>query len=42
VLQNGAPIINSWVDVKKLEFRVSTTEVSKVTVLMEVQPSIKK
>lgn len=42
ILKNGKPLMNSWVDVKHLEFKVSSTEISKVTILMEVQPSVKK
>ncbi len=42
ILKNGKPLMNSWVDVKNLEFKVSNEEISKVTIIMEVQPSAKK
>lgn len=42
ILKNGKPLMNSWVDVKNLIFKVSDTEISKVTILMEVQPAISK
>ncbi len=42
VLKNGEPLMNSWVDVKYLQFKVSDEEISKVTILMEVQPAISK
>jgi hypothetical protein len=31
--------MNSWVDVKNVEFLVSNTQVKKVTVLMTLQPA---
>lgn len=39
ILKNGKPLMNSWVDIKYLQFKVSDEEISKVTILMEVQPS---
>jgi hypothetical protein len=32
--------MNSWVDVKNLEFRISDAGVKKVTILMTLQPAI--
>jgi len=42
LVRNGKPLMNSWVDVKNLEFIVYNWDVPKVTLLMEVQPSIEK
>lgn len=39
---NGNPIMNSWVDVKNIEFLVSNTKIKKVTILMTLQPAIWK
>lgn len=36
------PIMNSWVDVKSLEFLISGKEVQKVTIIMTLQPAIWK
>lgn len=33
------PIMNSWVDVKKLRFMISWEDVQKVTILMTLQPA---
>lgn len=42
ILKNGKPLMNSWVDVKHLEFVVHTWDIPKVTILMELQPSATK
>lgn len=39
---NGKPIMNSWVDVKDVQFLISDTSVKKVTILMTLQPAIWK
>jgi hypothetical protein len=36
------PIMNSWVDVKSIEFLASATWPKKVTILMTLQPAIGK
>lgn len=39
---NWKPIMNSWVDVKDIQFLISDTSVKKVTILMTLQPAIWK
>jgi len=39
---NNKPLMNSWVDVKNLEFKISDNWVKKVTILMTLQPAIWK
>lgn len=46
VMKNGSfpakPIMNSWVDVKDVNFLVSDTWIKKVTIVMKLQPAIWK
>jgi hypothetical protein len=42
VNKNRKPLMNSWVDVKNLEFKISDNWVKKVTILMTLQPAIWK
>lgn len=42
LVHNWKPIMNSWVDVKNLEFRVTNHGVDKVTILMTLQPAVWK
>ena len=43
ILKNNKPLTNSWVHIRSLEFKVDNlNDLSKVTILMSVQPSTKK
>lgn len=42
VNKNNKPLMNSWVDVKNLEFKISDNWVKKVTILMTLQPAMWK
>lgn len=42
IVRNGKPLMNSWVDVKNLEFKISDNWVKKVTILITLQPAIWK
>lgn len=42
ITKNGIPLSNSFVSIKSLEFRYSDEIIPKVTILLTMQPSIKK
>lgn len=42
LVYNGKPIMNSWVDVKNVEFIISDNEVKKMMILMTLQPALWK
>lgn len=39
LVRDGQPLMNSWVDVKDLQFYISDNGVKKVTILMTLQPA---
>jgi hypothetical protein len=39
IVYNRKPIMNSWVDVKNIQFHISDTLVKKLTIVMTIQPA---
>ncbi len=42
LVKDGAPLMNSWVDIKDLKFIITGEWVEKVTLLMKLQPALWK
>jgi hypothetical protein len=39
LVYNRKPIMNSWVDVKNIQFFISDTLIKKLTIVMTIQPA---